>query len=693
MRSKHGFTLVELIIVIAVIGVLAAILIPSFSNVIEKANSKSALSDARNLITIYTAQKLEDDTSGGSKSYPENIVITVNKANKYYLFGYNTQSGLLMISNDGKGFDKDTQGMTLTTKNDLLQSTLIYNNNHSAESFDSEKDNYILENDGAIYLESYSKFSQEQLSGFDGIFKGKDNNQYRELTVSMPENISDNVNIYHGALLKGTFSQSADNNQEAQQNEQKTIQIKFYDTWNEEIIDGTTIKPENNQKQIEFSAEWPYVPEYWVQQSETTAQVKDGIALFKGERHNKSVEGDNGVDYIVVTTSKGLEKISGAVSSMPNEAQANSNLSKNYWLANDISAADIERPIGFTVSGISEFKGKFNGNNKTISDLNLTFNNNSEYVGLFAINSGTISNFNLSVKQIKASKWVGGVCGKNIGRISAVDVGLCDNGIWAAKGIAGGIAGENVKYAVIYDCSAYSLQNNVSYNVSGGSENGYCTTDLDGISPKTGVFIGGITGINVGTIQRCGVGDVNNKFGISSKTSNGEYGCWNGGITGLNYSEFGNIKECYAYYVRLNCNENADSTYAGLQKIGGIAGGNSGCVENCFAYKTKIICNSAGGGFIGENMNGGRVKTSWVYIDINCSVTMNNNNDDIGINNGTVTSCYIWCKAKGENGFNSSVYINATSMHNKIPSGFSNNFWTKSSDFAPKLKNNPLRSY
>ena len=52
-RTKHGFTLVELIIVIAVIGVLAAILIPTFSNVIDKANAKSALSDARNTVTQY----------------------------------------------------------------------------------------------------------------------------------------------------------------------------------------------------------------------------------------------------------------------------------------------------------------------------------------------------------------------------------------------------------------------------------------------------------------------------------------------------------------------------------------------------------------------------------------------------------------------------------------------------------------
>ena len=38
-KSKKGFTIVELVIVIAVIAILAAVLIPTFSNLVKKPTS------------------------------------------------------------------------------------------------------------------------------------------------------------------------------------------------------------------------------------------------------------------------------------------------------------------------------------------------------------------------------------------------------------------------------------------------------------------------------------------------------------------------------------------------------------------------------------------------------------------------------------------------------------------------------
>ena len=54
-NNKKGFTIVELVIVIAVIAILAAVLIPTFSNVVDKANDSADLQAARNLYTEYLA--------------------------------------------------------------------------------------------------------------------------------------------------------------------------------------------------------------------------------------------------------------------------------------------------------------------------------------------------------------------------------------------------------------------------------------------------------------------------------------------------------------------------------------------------------------------------------------------------------------------------------------------------------------
>ncbi len=59
-NNKKGFTIVELVIVIAVIAILAAVLIPTFSNVIEKANTSAALQAGKNAYTIALAEELTD---------------------------------------------------------------------------------------------------------------------------------------------------------------------------------------------------------------------------------------------------------------------------------------------------------------------------------------------------------------------------------------------------------------------------------------------------------------------------------------------------------------------------------------------------------------------------------------------------------------------------------------------------------
>ena len=52
-NNKKGFTIVELVIVIAVIAILSAVLIPTFGGITEKANNSARDQEAKNLYTNY----------------------------------------------------------------------------------------------------------------------------------------------------------------------------------------------------------------------------------------------------------------------------------------------------------------------------------------------------------------------------------------------------------------------------------------------------------------------------------------------------------------------------------------------------------------------------------------------------------------------------------------------------------------
>ena len=78
LRQTKGFTLIELMIVVAIIGILAAIAIPKFADLVTKskeASTKGTLGSLRSAVSIYYG-----DTEG---IYPGNLFVAITSGAKY----------------------------------------------------------------------------------------------------------------------------------------------------------------------------------------------------------------------------------------------------------------------------------------------------------------------------------------------------------------------------------------------------------------------------------------------------------------------------------------------------------------------------------------------------------------------------------------------------------------------------------
>ena len=88
-NNKKGFTLVELVIVIAVIAILAAILIPTFTGVTKDAEEAARDADAKALYTQYINETVDANQEPATDFYIY--------ADGYY---YQVENGALDVENE-----------------------------------------------------------------------------------------------------------------------------------------------------------------------------------------------------------------------------------------------------------------------------------------------------------------------------------------------------------------------------------------------------------------------------------------------------------------------------------------------------------------------------------------------------------------------------------------------------------------
>jgi prepilin-type N-terminal cleavage/methylation domain-containing protein len=100
-KDEKGFTLIELMIVIAIIGILAAIAIPQFSAYRTRSFNAAANGDLRNLATAQEAYFVDEQTYGSSISQlvdsygaitSQDVVLIINSntATYYSMESYHT---------------------------------------------------------------------------------------------------------------------------------------------------------------------------------------------------------------------------------------------------------------------------------------------------------------------------------------------------------------------------------------------------------------------------------------------------------------------------------------------------------------------------------------------------------------------------------------------------------------------------
>ena len=142
-KMKKAFTITELVIVIAVIAILAAVLIPTFTTVVNKANESAAMQEAKSEWTTCSAE----------------IVTTVNASDMNYLIVHK-ESGYAFVVANG---NFEVEPVTVETGADetiSAEDTFVYKNDtytlkaaitKITESEDSEDAVYTFNTGFTVY--------------------------------------------------------------------------------------------------------------------------------------------------------------------------------------------------------------------------------------------------------------------------------------------------------------------------------------------------------------------------------------------------------------------------------------------------------------------------------------------------------------------------------------------------------------
>ena len=122
-NQKRGFTVVELVVIIAVVAILAAVLIPTYVHLVKKSNEANAQVEAKNLIS----EMLTDIILGDKDS--ADLLVFSKKGDDVYLHGYSSeQQRFLSYRNNPIALTTDMETTVQAAVGKLLAEGVIKQN-------------------------------------------------------------------------------------------------------------------------------------------------------------------------------------------------------------------------------------------------------------------------------------------------------------------------------------------------------------------------------------------------------------------------------------------------------------------------------------------------------------------------------------------------------------------------------------
>ncbi len=203
MKNRKGFTIVELVIVIAVIAILAAVLIPTFSGVVQRANESAALQKAPSAMKTVLAQSDNATIANGSYFISGNKDID-------FIFKYDlnkiSENNLKSDWNKGTKTTYFTEKTVTNSTNEKLN-TIIVPVNASGDT--STPSDGVLDLITVILKGSTSdstKVSYQDVARTNGIISGAPEGKIPEASVKYVV-VGEGENAqYYGVLLNVDFA-------------------------------------------------------------------------------------------------------------------------------------------------------------------------------------------------------------------------------------------------------------------------------------------------------------------------------------------------------------------------------------------------------------------------------------------------------------------------------------------------------